>query len=72
VERKNGDRVRKTIGYARFKEAYAVPAGVYRFFCPQPNRFYPMKKLISKNRLPNGGDQESLRKGIEDTVPKTA
>jgi hypothetical protein len=56
VEQKNGDVVRKTVGYARFQgeEVCAAPAKVYRCLCPLLNFFYPSKKLRSKERLPNG------------------
>jgi hypothetical protein len=56
VEQKNGDVVRKTVGYARFEgdEALSALKRVYSYLNPLINYFYPTKKLIAKDRLPNG------------------
>jgi hypothetical protein len=56
VEQKNGDAVRKTVGYARFEgdEPLAALREVYRYLCPLLNYFYPTKKLIGKEVLPSG------------------
>jgi hypothetical protein len=55
VEQKNGDVIRKTVGYARFEgdDAYAALQKVYSYLNPLMNFFYPTKKLIAKERLPN-------------------
>jgi transposase InsO family protein len=67
VEQKNGDVVRKTVGYARFEgeEVYAALAKVYRFLCPLLNYFYPSKKLLSKKRLPNGRVKKIYEKQLK-------
>lgn len=56
VEQKNGDVVRKTVGYFRFEgdEALATLEKVYSFLNPLINYFYPTKKCIDKITLPNG------------------
>lgn len=56
VEQKNGDVIRKTVGYARFEgdEAFTALEKVYSYLNPLINYFYPTKKLIAKDRLPNG------------------
>jgi len=56
VEQKNGDVVRKTVGYFRYEgdEALAALEKVYLFLNPLINYFYPTKKLIDKKTLPNG------------------
>jgi hypothetical protein len=56
VEQKNGDVVRKTVGYARFEgdEALSALQNVYSCLNPLINYFYPAKKLIAKDKLPNG------------------
>ena len=56
VEQKNGDVVRKTVGYFRFEgdEALAALEKVYSFLNPLINYFYPTKKCIGKKTLPNG------------------
>jgi transposase InsO family protein len=67
VEPKNGDVVRKTVGYARFEgeEIYAALVSVYRCLCPLLNYFYPSKKLIAKERLPNGRIQKVYEKQLK-------
>jgi hypothetical protein len=47
--------------YARFEGegACAALAKVYRRLCPLLNYFYPWKKLLSKEWLPNGGVKKS-------------
>jgi len=56
VEQKNGDVVRKTVGYFRFEgdEALAALEKVYSYLNPLVNYFYPTKKLIGKETLSNG------------------
>ena len=56
VEQKNGDVVRKTVGYFRFEgdRALAALEKVYTFLNPLINYFYPTKKCIDKKTLPNG------------------
>jgi len=65
VEQKNGDVLRKTAGYACFEGDKALEAleKVCSFLNPI---FYPNKKLIAKETLPNG----KVRKVYEKT-PKT-
>jgi len=68
VEQKNGDVVRKTVGYARFEgeAAYNALAEVYRYLNPLLNYWYPTLRLIAKEKLPSG----RYRK-IYEKVPKT-
>jgi len=68
VEQKNGDVVRKTVGYARFEgeAAYNALAQVYRYLNPLLNYWYPTLRLIAKDKLPSG----RYRK-IYEKVPKT-
>jgi hypothetical protein len=56
VEQKNGDVVRKTVGYARFEGENAQKAlsEVYRFLNPLLNYWYPTLRLIAKEKLPSG------------------
>jgi hypothetical protein len=56
VEQKNGDVVRKTVGHARFEgdETLSALKKVYLYLNPLINYFYPTKKLIAKDKLPNG------------------
>jgi len=56
VEQKNGDVVRKTIGYARFEGQDALNAlnDVYRYLNPLLNYWYPTLRLIAKEKLPSG------------------
>ena len=56
VEQKNGDVVRKTVGYARFEGQNTLEAlqDVYRFLNPLLNYFYPTLRLIAKEKLPSG------------------
>jgi hypothetical protein len=56
VEQKNGDVVRKTVGYARFEGQNAANAlsNVYRYLNPLLNYFYPTLRLIAKEKLPSG------------------
>jgi len=56
VEQKNGDVVRKTVGYARFEGQNAVNAlaEVYRYLNPLLNYFYPTLRLVAKEKLPSG------------------
>jgi len=56
VEQKNGDVVRKTVGYARFEGQNACDAlaEVYRYLTPLVNYWYPTLRLIAKEKLPSG------------------
>jgi len=56
VEQKNGDVVRKTVGYARFEgeKAQKALAEVYRYLTPLLNYWYPTLRLIAKEKLPSG------------------
>jgi len=56
VEQKNGDVVRKAVGYHRYdtpEEAQEL-AQLYSFLCPLTNYFYPSIKIIGKTRLASG------------------
>jgi hypothetical protein len=68
VEQKNGDVVRKTVGYARFEgqDALNALAEVYRFLNPLLNYWYPTLRLIAKEKLPSG-----RYKKIYEKEPKT-
>jgi hypothetical protein len=68
VEQKNGDVVRKTVGYARFQgqNAFTALAEVYRFLNPLLNYWYPTLRLIAKEKLPSG-----RYKKIYEKDPKT-
>jgi hypothetical protein len=68
VEQKNGDMVRKTVGYFRFDTdaEQAALAEVYRYLCPLNNYWYPTIKVIGKRRLENGRYQKEYEPG-----PKT-
>jgi hypothetical protein len=68
VEQKNGDAVRKTIGYARFEGQNALIAlsDVYRSLNPLLNYWYPTLRLIAKEKLPSG-----RYKKIYEKDPKT-
>jgi uncharacterized protein YuzB (UPF0349 family) len=56
VEQKNGDVVRKTVGYTRFEgeTAQKALADVYRYLTPLLNYWYPTLRLIAKEKLPSG------------------
>jgi hypothetical protein len=68
VEQKNGDVVRKTVGYARFEGQNACDAlaEVYRFLNPLLNYWYPTLRLIAKEKLRSG-----RYKKIYEKEPKT-
>ena len=68
VEQKNGDVVRKTVGYARLEgeAAYNALAEVYRYLNPLLNYWYPTLRLTAKEKLPSG----RYRK-IYEKEPKT-
>src|SRR5215469_14789546 len=68
VEQKNGDVVRKTVGYARFEGQNALNAlaEVYRSLNPLLNYWYPTLRLIAKEKLPSG-----RYKKIYEKDPKT-
>ena len=67
VEQKNGDVVRKTVGYARFEgdEVLSALKKVYSYLNPLINYFYPTKKLIAKNKLPNGKIKKVYEKELK-------
>jgi hypothetical protein len=56
VEQKNGDIVRKSVGYHRYDTdaEHVALAGVYRYLCPLVNFWYPSVKVIAKEKLPSG------------------
>jgi hypothetical protein len=68
VEQKNGDIVRKTVGYFRFDTPAEQKelAEVYRCLCPLLNYWYPTMKLTNKTRLDDG-----RYKKIYEKTPKT-
>jgi len=53
VEQKNGDIVRRVVGYYRFvsEAEYRALQQVYKHLCPLLNFFYPSMKIISKTRI---------------------
>ena len=53
VEQKNGDIVRKTVGYGRFQgdEALSALSSVYRVMNPLYNFFYPNLKCVNKMQV---------------------
>jgi hypothetical protein len=67
VEQKNGDVVRKTVGYARLEgdEVLSALQKVYSYLNPLINYFYPTKKLIAKNKLPNGKIKKVYEKELK-------
>jgi len=67
VEQKNGDVVRKTVGYARFEgdQALAALSEVYGYLNPLLNYFYPTKKLSAKKVLPNGKVKKVYEKKLK-------
>jgi hypothetical protein len=67
VEQKNGDVVRKTVGYARFEgdEALSALRNVYSCLNPLINYFYPTKKLVAKDKLPNGKIKKVYEKQLK-------
>jgi hypothetical protein len=67
VEQKNGDIVRKTVGYYRYDTDAETEAlqEVYKFLCPLVNYWYPSIKIKGKERLKNG----KYKKNYD--VPKT-
>jgi hypothetical protein len=68
AEQKNGDVVRKTVGYYRFEgeTARKALAEVYRFLNPLLNYYYPTIRLAAKEKLPSG-----RYKKIYEKNPKT-
>jgi hypothetical protein len=68
VEQKNGDVVRKTVGYGRFEgqDAFNALDEVYRFLNPLLNYWYPTIRLAAKEKLPSG-----RYKKIYEKDPKT-
>ena len=67
VEQKNGDVVRKTVGYARFQGDVVFAAGqkVYSYLNPLINYFYLTKKLIAKEKQPNGKMKKIYQKELK-------
>jgi hypothetical protein len=68
VEQKNGDVVRKTVGYGRFEGQEMCDAleEVYRCLNPLLNYWYPTLRLIAKEKQASG-----RYKKIYEKVPKT-
>jgi len=68
VEQKNGDVVRKTVGYFRFEgeNARVALTEVYKYLNPLLNYWYPTLRLIEKIKLPSG-----RYKKIYEKDPKT-
>jgi hypothetical protein len=56
VEQKNGDVVRKTVGYYRFDtdEEFEALQQVYKYLCPLRNYWFPTIKISGKKRSENG------------------
>jgi hypothetical protein len=56
VEQKNGDRVRKTVGYFRYdtEAAWEALKEVYRYLNPFTNYWQPSIKISGKTKLENG------------------
>jgi hypothetical protein len=67
VEQKNGDVIRKTVGHARFEgdEILSALKKVYSFLNPLVNYFYPTKKCIAKDKLPNGKIKKIYEKPLK-------
>jgi len=67
VEQKNGDVVRKTVGYFRYEgdEALGALKKVYSYLNPLINYFYPTKKLIAKETLSNGKVKKIYEKQLK-------
>jgi transposase InsO family protein len=67
VEQKNGDIVRKTVGYGRFQgeDALDALAGVYAVLNPLNNFFYPNLKCVDKKQV----GQRTKR--VYEKTPKT-
>jgi len=67
VKQKNGDVVRKTVGYFRFEgeEALAALQKVYSYLNPLINYFYPTKKLVEKKTLSNGKVKKIYEKQLK-------
>jgi hypothetical protein len=64
VEQKNGDRVRKTVGYFRYDTdgEYEALGEVYRFLNLFTNYWQPSIKISEKTRLENGKYQKKYEK----------
>jgi hypothetical protein len=69
VEQKNGDIVRKIVGYFRFDTDadQAASAEVYRYLRPLSNYWHPAIKVMGKRRLenrryPEEGSKAELRR----------
>ena len=74
VEQKNGDVVRKTVGYFRLEgdEALTALEKVYSYLNPLVNYFYPTKKLISKETLSNGKVKKIYEEQLKTPFPAGA
>jgi hypothetical protein len=68
VEQKNGDVVRKIVGYDRFEGQAMYEALEAVYWCPNPllNYWYPTLRLIAKEKQASG-----RYKKIYEKVPKT-
>ncbi|MDR1174298.1 MAG: transposase family protein [Treponema sp.] len=68
VEQKNGDVVRKTVGYDRFEgqDMHDALEAVYRCLNPLLNYWYPTLRLIAKEKQASG-----RYKKIYEKVPRT-
>ena len=67
MEQKNGDVVRKTVGYARFQgdEALSALQNVYSCLNPSSIIFTLQKKLIARDKLPNGKIKKVYEKQLK-------
>jgi hypothetical protein len=72
VEQKNGDVVRKTVGYNRFEgeDARAALAEVYKHLNPLRNYWFPTFKLIAKEKLPSGRYKKIYEKEVKTPCQK--
>ena len=66
VEQKNGDVVRKTVGYFRYDtdEEYLLLEAIYRHLCPLRNYWFPTIKICGKTRLENGRYRKQYEKPV--------
>jgi hypothetical protein len=67
VEQKNGDVIRKTVGYFRYEgdEAFEALKKAYSYLNPLINYFYPTKKTIGKKTLTNGKVKKIFEKQLK-------
>ena len=66
VEQKNGDVVRKTVGYFRYDtdEEFLLLEAIYRQLCPLRNYWFPTIKICGKTRLENGRYRKQYEKPL--------